>query len=168
MRRDHPHGIPREPALPDLGDETTRRCLEDEVDGAVLVGRVARGHAPRVQEDVIGVFRERRPRAEVLPEAFVRPVVLVPESTRGLADLPEIAGLEERVPGMSGETAEKIGTEHRCDHRPVAAAGLSGDATVLRHREGAVVGVHPRDDFVAEVGVVAAGARRVEELASAE
>src|ERR671933_1470059 len=37
VTRDHPHGIPREPALPDLRDELTRLGHERQPDRAVLV-----------------------------------------------------------------------------------------------------------------------------------
>jgi hypothetical protein len=85
-----------------------------------------------------------------------------------LRDLGQITRLEERVARVRGEAAEEVRAEHRRDHRPVAAGGLAGDAAVLRNRQGAIALVHPRDDLVAEICVVAARSRRVQELAPAE
>ena len=63
----HAHGIPREPPVPDFGNEARGRGVEREADRAVLVGGVARRHGPLVEEHVVGVLRDVRPRAEVLP-----------------------------------------------------------------------------------------------------
>ena len=69
---------------------------------------------------------------------------------------------------MRGEAAEDIRAEHRRDHRPVAAGGLPGDPAVLGCGQGAVALVHPGDDLVAEIGVILARSRRIEELTAAE
>jgi hypothetical protein len=42
VRGHHAHGIPREPARPDVVDESSRVQVERKVDGAVLVRRVRR------------------------------------------------------------------------------------------------------------------------------
>ena len=135
---------------------------------AVFVGRVAGRHAPVVQERIVGLLRERRPGAEVLPEAIEGAVVVVPESARRDTELGLVAGLEERIAGMGREAAEEIGPQHRRHHRSVAAARLARDPAVVTAGERAVARVHPRDDLFAEIGVVATCSGRVEELAAAE
>ena len=69
---------------------------------------------------------------------------------------------------MRGEAAPEVGAEHRRHHRAVPAARLAGDRAVLALGERAVAAVDPGHDLVAEVRVVVAGPRRVEELAAAE
>jgi hypothetical protein len=117
---------------------------------------------------VVGLLRERGAGAEVLPEAFERAVVLVPQRACRRAKVRQVAGLEERIAGVRGEAAEQIGAEHRRHHRPVAATRFAGDTAVAGVCERSVALVDPGDDLVAEVGVVAARARRVEELAAAQ
>ena len=117
---------------------------------------------------MVGVLRERRPRAEVLPEALERAVVVVAQRAHRLAELRQVAHLEERVAGVRGQPAEDVGPQHRVDHRAVAAARLAADPAVrgLGHRP--VVRVDARHELLDDVRVVAAGARRVDELAAAE
>src|ERR671936_2641285 len=165
VARDHPYRIPREPALPDLGHELARLGYERQPNRAVLVSRVAGGHAPGVQERVVGLARERRPRAEVGPEPLVGAVVVVAERPRGVAEVGEVADLEERVARVRRERAEAVGPEHGRDHRAVAAARVAHHPAVRRLGERPVALVDVRDDLVAEVAAVATGARGVDELA---
>ena len=76
------------------------------------------------RSDMVALLRERRPRAEVLPEALERAFVLVAERARGAGELGQVARLEERVAGVRRQPAEEVGPEHRRDHRAVAAARL--------------------------------------------
>ena len=69
---------------------------------------------------------------------------------------------------MGRQAAEQVRPEHRRDHRPVAAAALAGDPAMLAGRERSEPPVDPGHDLVAQVRVIAAGPRRVEELAAAE
>jgi signal transduction histidine kinase len=57
----HPHGVPREPALPDVLAQHPGRRVERKVDRGVLVRRVAGRHRVRVDERIVGRLRERRP-----------------------------------------------------------------------------------------------------------
>ena len=109
---------------------------------------------------------ERHPPAEVVPPPPDVAAVLaqVPDA---LGELGQVAVLEQGVAGVGRERAEQVGTQHRRDHRAVAAAGLAADRPVPRRVQRPVVPVDPRDDLVADVGVVAAGAGRVEVLAAA-
>ena len=66
---------------------------------------------------------------------------------------------------MRREPAPEVRAEHRRHHGAVAAARLARDAAVLARGHRSVARVHPRHHLIAEVGVVAAGARRVHELA---
>ena len=84
-----------------------------------------------------------------------------------VAELRQVAELEQRVAGVGREPAEHVGPQHRHDHRAVAAARLAGDPAVRRLGERPVARVDERDDLVAEVLAVAAGARRVDELRAA-
>src|SRR5438067_8164493 len=59
VTRRHSHRVPREPPLPNLGHEPARVRPVREVNRPVLVGRVAGGHAPVVQEHVVVLLRER-------------------------------------------------------------------------------------------------------------
>src|SRR5439155_16598154 len=68
---------------------------------------------------------------------------------------------------MRGWPAEQVRTEHRGDHRSVPAARLPGDAAMLPRRPGPIAAVDPGNDLLAEVGVIATGARRVDELGPA-
>jgi hypothetical protein len=68
---------------------------------------------------------------------------------------------------VAGEAAEEVRPQHRRDHRAEPAAGLARDAAVLRRGQRAVAGVDEGHDLVADVGVVPAGARGVDELAAA-
>ncbi len=69
---------------------------------------------------------------------------------------------------MRREAAEEVGAQHRRHHRAVAARRLALDAAVPGFGERAVTPVDPRDELVAEVGVVAPDRGRVEELRAAE
>ena len=94
--------------------------------------------------------------------------VVVAERSGDLAELGQVAVLEQRVAGMRREPAPEIGAQHRRHHRAVAAARLARDRAVLALGDRPVAAVHPGHDLVAEVGVVVAGRGRVEELAAAE
>ena len=74
---------------------------------------------------------ERGTGAEVLPEVFVRAVVVVTQRPHGDAELRLVAVLEQRVAGVRREPAPQIGAKHRRDHRAVPAARFPGDAAVL-------------------------------------
>jgi hypothetical protein len=66
---------------------------------------------------------------------------------------------------VTREAGEEIGSKHRRDRRALAAARLAGEAAdPIR----VVLRVHERDDLVADVGVVAAGAVRVDVLRAAD
>ena len=117
---------------------------------------------------MVGLLRERRPGAQVLPEPVEGAVVLVAQRACGGTEVRQVAGLEKRVARVRGEAAEEVGAQHRRHHRAVAAARLPGDPAVPGVGARAVARVHPGDDLVAEVSVVAARARRVEKLAAAE
>ena len=68
---------------------------------------------------------------------------------------------------MGGQGPEDVRSEHRRDHRSETAARLAADRPVLGSGRGSVVLVDVRDHLVAEVGVVGAGPRGVDELAAA-
>ena len=166
--RRHPHRVPLEPPRPDVLTQLAGLGVVGQLDGAVLVGRVAGRHAVVVEQHVVGVLRERRPRAEVLPEALERAVVVVAQRAHRLAELRQVADLEERVARVRGHSAEDVRPQQRVDHRAVAAARLAADPAVrgLGHRP--VVRIDERHELVDDVRVVAARARRVDELAAAE
>src|SRR5918994_6493530 len=73
--------------------------------------------------------------------------------------------LEEPAAGVARESVEEVGPEHRRDHRSIAAARLAGDAAEAVR---VVAFVDEGHDLVAEVGVVAAAAVRVDELRAAD
>src|SRR5207248_749267 len=89
------------------------------------------------------------------------------QGARNRSELGQVAQLEERVPGMRGQAAEEVRAQHRRHHRPVAAARLAHDAAVRGRVYGPVLGVHEGHHFRAQIAVIAAGARRVEELRTA-
>ena len=76
--------------------------------------------------------------------------------------------VEEAAAGVARDAAEEVGPEHGRQQRAVAARRLALDATVLGRRERAVAFVHPRQELVTEVGVVAARRRGVDELRAAD
>src|SRR5437660_2725866 len=163
---DHPHGIPGQPPLPDVGTEAARRHVEGQLDRAVLVGRVAGGHRVGLHEgEVLGP----EPAApQVGPEALVRALVAVPERADGAGEVRQVAVLEQGVAGVAGEGAEQVRPQHRRDHRAVATAGVGHHAAVAGDRQRPEAGGHPGHHVLAQVRVVAAGGRRVEVLAAAE
>jgi hypothetical protein len=116
----------------------------------------------------VGVLRHRRPAAEVLPEVLVGAVVVVTERAGAVAELRQVAGLEQRITGVCRETTPEVGPEHRHHHRAVAPARLPLDPAMLTVWGGSVRVVDERHHLVAEVRQVVAGAARVEELAAAE
>ena len=142
--------------------------LERQAYCPVRIGRVARGHAPDVEQVGVALLPERRPRPEVFPESFVRAVVVVPQRPRHQTELGEVGVLEQRVARMGRQAAPEVRTEHRRNHGSVPAARLAADRAVFGSGERAMAGIHPRHELVAEIGVVVAGPRRVEELAAAE
>ena len=116
---------------------------------------------------VVVLAAHRRAGAEVLPEPLVRAVVAVAQRAHDLGELGDVAVLVQRVAGVAGEPTEEVGTQHRRDEGTEAAARLAGDAAVLWRRQRAVARVDERDDLVAQIAVVAAGRRRVDELRAA-
>ena len=76
----------------------------------------------------VNAGRERKSSQKAVEGA----VVDVAERPRGVAEVGQVAELEERVAGVRGEPAEEVGPEHRRHHRAVAAARLPGDAAVGR------------------------------------
>ena len=89
-------GIPREPPLPDVLSQHPV-LVERERDAAVLLGRVRRRHAPRVDHLEVALLHDPRPRPEVLPEPVERPVVAVAQRAQGVAEVRQVAVLEEGV-----------------------------------------------------------------------
>src|SRR5947199_330971 len=75
IRPGHPDRLPVQPTIPDGGAELAGEKVEREPDGAVVVRRVAGRHGPLVDEVLVAGTAERRPTAEVLPEALERTVV---------------------------------------------------------------------------------------------
>ena len=128
--------------------------------GAIGVRRVTRGHAPVVQKVSIGVLRHRGTAPEVPPEVLERAVVLVAERPCALAELREIARLEQPVAGVRRQSAPQVRPEHRHDHRAVAAARLPLDPAVLALRKRPIGGVDERNDLGAEIREVVARAGR--------
>ena len=112
-----------------------------------------------------GCARGAGPRAELLEEALDRAVVAVAQSPRGDAEERPDRDLEEAAARVAREAAEEVGTEHRRHGRAVAAARLAAHAAQPVRL---VALVHERHDLVAEVGVVAAAAGRVDELRAAD
>ena len=78
-RARHADRVPRQPALPDLGDQLAGRDVEGQLDRPVRIGRVAGGHGVLVDERRIGALRPARAGAEIGPEGVERAVVLVAE-----------------------------------------------------------------------------------------
>ena len=105
----HPHRVPREPALPDVGLQLAGREVEREVDAPVIVRRVARSHRVAVDENACRSSSRRGPRAEVLPERSYEPLVLVAQRARRTGELARVAGLEERVTRVRREPAAQVG-----------------------------------------------------------
>src|SRR6185437_8831627 len=103
----------------------------------------------------------------ILPELLVRALVLVPERARRVAELRQVAELEQRVAGVRRQPAEDVRPQHRYDHRAVAAARLAGQPAMARLGERPVPGVDERDDLVAEVLAVPPRPGRVDELRAA-
>ena len=107
----------------------------------------------------------RRAGAELVEEPLDRAAVGVAQPPRRDPEERPDRDLEEPAARMAGEALEEIGPEHRRHRRALAAARLAGDAAVAVRL---VALVDERDDLVAEVGVVAAAAGRVDELRAAD
>ena len=136
--------------------------------GALGVGRVRARvgvHGERVAEAPPVERRRARASAQQTVEGAAE-VVAQPAGDGG--ELGQVAVLEQRVARVGGERAEHVGAQHRHHHRPVAARGLAGHPAVLAAGHGRVALVDERDDLVAQVVQVAAGARRVQELGAAQ
>ena len=114
---------------------------------------------------VVRVRERRRAGAELLEEALDRAAVGVAQPARRDAEERPDRDLEEPAAGVAREAVEEVGSEHRRHGRAVAAARLAGDAAEAVRL---VALVDERDDLVAEVGVVAAAAGRVDELRAAD
>ena len=107
------------------------------------------------------VRQRRRAGAELVEETLDRPVVRVAEPPRREPEERPDRDLEQPASGMTREAGEEVGSQHRRDGRAVTAARLARDAADAVR---VVAGVHERDDLVADVGVVATAAVRVDEL----
>ena len=102
-----------------------------------------------------------------LEEDVVGGLVAIAERPDRGGDARRHRELEQRVAGVGREGREDVRAHHRHDHRPVAARRLAGDRAMVAVRRGRVALVDERHDLLAEVGLVAAGPGRVEELRSA-
>src|ERR1035438_7237765 len=69
---------------------------------------------------------------------------------------------------MARHPAEEVRPEHGGDHGAVAAARFPRDAAMRGDGERAVVRVDPPDHVLAEIGVIPADRRGVEELAASQ
>src|SRR5260370_42212422 len=150
MARRHPDGGPTQPALPDFRDELARRGVVGQPHGAVLVGRVAGGHAPVVEKLAVAFSGEGGAAAEVLPELVEGAVIVLTESSNRLRKVVRVRHLEEGVAGVGRQTAEEVRPQHWRDHRTVSATRLAGDAAVARLGQRSVATVDTGHDLVAE------------------
>jgi hypothetical protein len=97
----HADRVAFQPSVPHLGDESPGRRVERDPDRAVRIGGVAGGHGPHVQDLVVAAGDRAYSRAEGLPELVERPLVLIPQAAGRLADIGQVAGLEQRVAGIA-------------------------------------------------------------------
>ena len=111
----------------------------------------------RLEQWLVARLGERGPGREVGPPALERAVVVVAQDARRFREHRPVAGLELRVPRVGRQPAEHVRPEHRADHRPVAAARLPGDPTVVTRRQRPVAASTNCDHLVAQVRVVAPG-----------
>ena len=132
---DHPHRIPREPALPHLGDQPPAA----EVERQQRLGRADRGRASTR-------WRRRRSRVAVrtrpvervdLGQLGEQPLVgarrTITQPPRHLGEAPGSSSRTGRR-RRCGERVEHFGPEHRADHRTVAARRVPGDPRRSRVR----------------------------------
>ena len=110
-----------------------------------------------------------RPERKSSQNASNEPPYVVAQRARRRREVARVADLEQRVAGMRREAAEQVGAQQRRDHRAVAAGRLALDAAVPGARAACgKLRVDVRDELVAEIGVVVADRRRVEELRAAD
>ena len=140
---------------------------EQRLAGPVGVRRVAGGVAVHLERSAVVAEVERVGLGQVLEEDVVGGLVAVAQRPDRRGDAGRHRELEQRVAGVGGEGREDVGPHHRHDHRPVAARRLAGDPAVVAVGGRRVALVDERHDLVAEVGLVVAGAGRVEELRAA-
>ena len=166
----HPHRVALEPRFPDIHAQSPGRELDRQDDPTVAPGvrRVCGRHRIEVQEGSEAAVVEAVGRSELPQKSLDRSVEVVAEAADRDGKLGQVADLEQRVARVRGERAEPVGAQHRHDHRPVAAGGLSGDPPVVAVRRGRVAAVDEGNDLVAQVVEVAPGRRGVEELRTAE
>jgi hypothetical protein len=115
---------------------------------------------------LIGRLGERGPGPEIDPPSLDVTVVVAQVAHR-LAEFSQVAQLVQRVPGMTGESPEQVRAQHRRDHGAEPAGGLAADRPVRPVGQRPVARVDERHDLLAQVAVVAPGARGVDELAAA-
>ncbi len=89
---------------------------------------------------------------------------MVAQQPHDLGERPHHRDLEQSVTGVRGQRAEHIGPQHRYDHGAVAPRRLSGEPAVVAVGPRRVALVHERHHLVAQVVLIAPGARRVQEL----
>ncbi len=107
-------------------------------------------------------------RGNPLEQRLVGTIALVSQGAGDDRKLGQVAHLEQRVAGVRGKRSERIRAQHRHDHRTVAPGGLTCQPTMVATWKGRIALLHEGRHLVAEVVHVAPGARRVEELRTAE
>src|SRR5580704_662143 len=143
-----PHRILFEPACPNLRAHLTGSSVVGQLNGAVIVGGVTGSHRPIAEKCEVACLREGGPGAVVSKKRLERTAVLIAQGAHALRESSRVAKLEEGVSGVRRERAEYVWTQHRRDHRTVAAARLAGHGTVVTMRHGSIASVNPRDDLV--------------------
>jgi len=166
VARRHPHRVPVQPALPHLRPQHPGDRIEWQLWRAVGTGGEARGDAEQPEQGHVLRLRERHPGPEVVPPPEDVPVVF-PQVPDGDGELRDVGVLVECVARVGRERAEQVGPQHRRDHRAEPSARFPGNGPVRGVGDRPVERVHVGDDFVAQVRVIAPGARRVDELAAA-
>src|ERR671930_239390 len=94
--------------------------IEEDVRDADLLELASERLGTQVKEELValaGVDVDRLERVEVLPELVERALVVVAERAHRLAEVRQVAHLEERVAGVGRQAAEDVGPQHRVDHR---------------------------------------------------
>src|SRR5688572_5889008 len=107
----------------------------------------------------------RRAGAELVEEALDRAAVGVAEPPRCEPEERPDRHLEEAAARVAREALEEVWSQHRRHRSALAAAGLADDAAKAVRL---VALVYERHDLAADVRVVAAAPRRVDELRAAD
>ena len=164
--RRHPHGVEFQPAAPHLVDEPSGGNLERQqrLPRPSGIGRVDRCVAVHLERRSEAVVVEALGLRDALEEDVVGALEVVAQRSRDDRELAQVRAFEQRVAGMRRQRAEDIGPQHRDHHRAVPARRLAREAAVVPPRQRRVALVDERDDFIAEVVHVPAGAGRVQEL----